>query len=702
MQRNTETRKALETHIFTKSEERPSDLTSKFWLLKTDESENNGVLPINEINQQFIEALLAAYKSNSPLHLTIDERIQLVKYAFLLSEKLTSQEELVICIQNMQVHAKDIRTNSCPLLSAKAYTLVGRAKELRPKAKHRNMALCSYFRAALLGDEEAKERFIAFFNDENAQIPNKFKVAMNQLAINKYHPDNIKLLRTVIHLLDVLIHDGKAKPHSKIVEDLKCALAQALILQPLNSPSAYNKKAALMAADILNEIKNEELREEIEIHFEEFDITLPVKQAAPKKGNKRKRGKKRQAHKNAKRNMKKAELELAQKTELAQEDVFIASNEENKTIEDHEEKEEEKEQLPEPPKLISMPFSSHPFKVVYQIELPHTIESVLSAIPGSFLVGSQVRKRVLYKENHVKNIESLMSKVDYDIVVQGTPPLESFIYYAGHEFVRNAFLPNLYHNAAFNIDIYFSDADSLVADAKRRCFTVNALYADAKGNVFEPLDCGINHLLEKEVHTILTDLEDDLISFKNNPYRIFRYIALLSDGYQENYTIEHFSENNLYDHLDGLKVTNGMLYHSLGKLFTHGKAVNNLLLLDRFGLLDKLFPNIKGDNYYNLLIELAKTDNLYHHQPWKQLSKTHIFKQFLIAEMRDKITDFELMSSTMNKLRFPEDLQAGIRKTMNTFCPFSPCLAGNRSLYFQPEPPPLNGVTHYPPCKFFI
>ena len=94
-------------------------------------------------------------------------------------------------------------------------------------------------------------------------------------------------------------------------------------------------------------------------------------------------------------------------------------------------------------------------------------------------------------------------------------------------------VPNLVRftkeNRSFDIIAVSNLKTHLRADALRRDFTINALYADAEGNVIDPLGRGLQdlQLADCQLQTILSAEE----CFDVDPFRILRYLHFLSKGF---------------------------------------------------------------------------------------------------------------------------------------------------------------------------
>lgn len=138
-----------------------------------------------------------------------------------------------------------------------------------------------------------------------------------------------------------------------------------------------------------------------------------------------------------------------------------------------------------------------------------------------------------------------------------------------------------------------------MADARRRDFTINALYAEADGTLFDPLD-GFADLIDRRVRFIGSPVErirEDYLRI----LRFFRFVAELdtqtidADGLQacvrERAGLEHLAAERVHGELFRLLAGNAAV-RALGAMFDHGLLVRvlggvpNLPRLERLVMLD--------------------------------------------------------------------------------------------------------------------
>jgi tRNA nucleotidyltransferase/poly(A) polymerase len=145
----------------------------------------------------------------------------------------------------------------------------------------------------------------------------------------------------------------------------------------------------------------------------------------------------------------------------------------------------------------------------------------------------------------------------------------------------------------------------LAEDAMRRDFTINALYLDVDGNLYDPTGRGVYDLGHPyiQLNTILDPQE----SYMEDPFRIFRYLNLQSKGYngalqcsdieailKHLHTIfqtyqtaattlsenERVAKVSLYQRLDG----------ALCKMFLDGRAIVSMDILHQVNFFKIFYP----------------------------------------------------------------------------------------------------------------
>ncbi len=164
-------------------------------------------------------------------------------------------------------------------------------------------------------------------------------------------------------------------------------------------------------------------------------------------------------------------------------------------------------------------------------------------------------------------------------------------------------------------------SDSWFEDASRRDFTINSIYADIHGNLYDPFD-GKNDL-EKKIVRFIGDPEKRI---KEDYLRILRYIRFFLDYSNSNHNenIKKIIKRNL----NGIsKISSDRLLNELKKIFSSKILLR--LFYDKFSLeiIQLIFPQLKN-------IEILKKINK--HEKISFLYKDFIF---LIALMIIDDTD---------------------------------------------------------------
>jgi poly(A) polymerase len=129
-------------------------------------------------------------------------------------------------------------------------------------------------------------------------------------------------------------------------------------------------------------------------------------------------------------------------------------------------------------------------------------------------------------------------------------------------------------------------SDNMVLDAQRRDFTINALYYDTQGIVYDPLECGTD------------DLNQQKIQFIGNPHnritedylRILRYFRFLARFGMDSYDNTLFQS---HDYREKLGVLSGhRISHELRKIIHYPFAHEVLTQITRLGYHSVLFENL--------------------------------------------------------------------------------------------------------------
>ncbi len=207
---------------------------------------------------------------------------------------------------------------------------------------------------------------------------------------------------------------------------------------------------------------------------------------------------------------------------------------------------------------------------------------------------------------------------------------------------------NTYEITSFRQDIKTDGRHAIVSytsemllDAQRRDFTMNALYYDNQGIVYDPLGCGVSDLYQNKVHFIgnpHTRITEDYL-------RILRYFRFLA-----RFGMEHYNQTifNVYNYSDGLKIlSEHRIIHELKKMSIYPYASNALeaiIALDYHAIIFKnlmlsiqnfqKFKNINPASEYLLASVFYQTDG-------------HTLKKNTLLSKKDKknILDFARLYS---------------------------------------------------------
>ena len=141
-------------------------------------------------------------------------------------------------------------------------------------------------------------------------------------------------------------------------------------------------------------------------------------------------------------------------------------------------------------------------------------------------------------------------------------------------------------------------------DASRRDLTINAVYADEKGNVFD-------------YYNGISDLENGIVRFIGNPnirikedylriLRFFRFYANFGIG-----DIDKKSLQACKDNFEGLKQLSGeRIRDELSKILLSSQAAKVTKIMADNGILDKILPEVKHFDNMEFIINLCKKYSL--------------------------------------------------------------------------------------------
>lgn len=150
--------------------------------------------------------------------------------------------------------------------------------------------------------------------------------------------------------------------------------------------------------------------------------------------------------------------------------------------------------------------------------------------------------------------------------------------------------------------------DNIKEDSNRRDFTINAIYVNAKGQIFD-FHNGVNDLKEKKIKFI----GDARLRIQEDYLRIFRFFRFQCDYYNE-----QIKENDLSiikENIKGLKkVSKERLWIELKNIIQHENSVQSLQNMQEIGIFSEIFEGIKITQSYkklnDILINLSLSNTL--------------------------------------------------------------------------------------------
>ena len=136
---------------------------------------------------------------------------------------------------------------------------------------------------------------------------------------------------------------------------------------------------------------------------------------------------------------------------------------------------------------------------------------------------------------------------------------------------------------------------SILEDAKRRDFSINAIYSEQDGSIVDPLN-GIDDILGKRIKFIgdpYARIKEDYLRI----LRFFRFLALFGKE-DENHEIEITALNNLRNGLD--KVSAERKSDEIFKLFAAPNLKYSIFLMEKANISSKIFDASNYDSLTNL------------------------------------------------------------------------------------------------------
>ena len=141
---------------------------------------------------------------------------------------------------------------------------------------------------------------------------------------------------------------------------------------------------------------------------------------------------------------------------------------------------------------------------------------------------------------------------------------------------------------------------SILEDAKRRDFSINAIYSEQDGTILDPLN-GIDDILRKRIKFIgdpYARIKEDYLRI----LRFFRFLALFGEE-DENHEIEITALNNLRNGLDTVSAERKS--DEIFKLFATPNLKYSIFLMEKANISSKIF----GASNYDSLTNLKKLED---------------------------------------------------------------------------------------------
>lgn len=236
--------------------------------------------------------------------------------------------------------------------------------------------------------------------------------------------------------------------------------------------------------------------------------------------------------------------------------------------------------------MLQSPILPLPYALSYRLILPPVIVENMRIVQEAgfhvLLVGGAVRDLLLG-----------IQPEDADFI---TDAPEDILMRLFKSLKKNNFISHLFQLKSEHIDIdilccdpqVFQQLADLKQEASKRDFTVNALYCDVQGFVYDPLAQGIHDLL---VYRCLRVIGAERKRFEQDPVLLLKAARLVAFyGFQLLPDIALIQQlAPLLQHVDPYR-----LKLELKKLFLRGAAANGLMQLMQLGLLKPLFPQTEA------------------------------------------------------------------------------------------------------------
>lgn len=234
--------------------------------------------------------------------------------------------------------------------------------------------------------------------------------------------------------------------------------------------------------------------------------------------------------------------------------------------------------------------------------LQEVMSNLLSFEGPAYAVGGCVRDALIGRE--VSDVD-IATPLTPDAVKEHMETMGATVYDTGlkHGTVTVSHMGEHYEITTFRDDVTTDGRHAEVAfitdmalDAQRRDFTMNALYADRQGQVFDPTRRGLADLAARRVRFVGDAgkrLDEDLLRMM----RLFRFHAVLGVGRMD---VEALIAVQQRAHRIG-QISRERIWVELKKLLNAPDPMDAVLEMARSGLLDALFKDNHLDTFGTLL-----------------------------------------------------------------------------------------------------
>lgn len=223
----------------------------------------------------------------------------------------------------------------------------------------------------------------------------------------------------------------------------------------------------------------------------------------------------------------------------------------------------------------------HPYIIALRIILPEQISKWMQILKQPdqvcFLVGSTIDTLLKGKSLELLN--------DFDFVGSALPSKQIM--------TQSRVQPKLFfssipiNNKIMKVE-YFVNRDAhphhfIAQDFTQRDFTVNSLYADEHGNVYDPTGYGLADLKKKLIRTISSHPST---CFQEDPIRLIRAMRLLAKD--PDFRLEKNTEAAIFSFHATMKINYGHLYAMCNNLFQSPEGLKIFELMNQYHLIVKL------------------------------------------------------------------------------------------------------------------